>query len=128
MGGRTTRGKNRGYGGAMGVIWEVYNMVSNVPKEAREFAEIIAATENARFERANKQVSAYVTESELRILQEIAERLGCSQSEAIRRAVRLYGILCGYENMGGEIVCKPGKDMLFSAKTLSLTHGGIERR
>lgn len=103
-------------------------MVSNISKENRDFAEIIAATENARFERANRQVSAYVTESELRILQEIAERLGCSQSEMIRRAVRLYGILCGYENAGGVIVCEPGKETMFGAKILNLMHGGIETR
>ena len=102
MGNRTTRGRNRGYGGAMGVIWEVYNMIS---KEAREFAEICACAENARFEKANRPVSAYVTESELQIIKEIAGKLGCSQSEVIRRAARLYGILCG------EIIARPGAGM-----------------
>lgn len=82
-----------------------------ISKEAREFAEICAAVENARFEKANKSVSSYVTESELQIIKEIAGKLNCSQSEVVRRATRLYGILCGYEQMGGEIIARPGVNM-----------------
>lgn len=82
-----------------------------ISKEAREFAEICACAENARFEKANRPVSAYVTESELQIIKEIAGKLGCSQSEVIRRAARLYGILCGYDRMGGEIIARPGAGM-----------------
>ena len=82
-----------------------------ISKEAREFAEICAAVENARFEKANKSVSSYLTESELMIIKDIAGNLGCSQSQVIRRALRSYGILCGYARMGGEIIARPGRNM-----------------
>lgn len=126
MGDRTTRGRDRGYGGAMGVIWEVYNMA--ISREAREFAEICACVENARFEKANKSVSSYVTESELQIIKEIAVKLNCSQSEVIRRAARLYGILCGYEQMGGEIIARPGAGMNAWGKNEINLSEKIERR
>lgn len=97
-------------------------------KEAREFAEICAAAENARFEKANRSVSSYVTESELQIIKEIAGKLGCSQSEVIRRAARLYGILCGYEQMGGEIIARPGASMTAWGNSEINISERIERR
>lgn len=104
--------------------------MKSITDEEKSFANIIAAAENAKFERAHNAVSAYITDSENAILQEIAQRLDCSTSQAIRRAITVYAVLLGYENMGGEIECRPAREgMLFGGvKNLYLTREGIERR